>query len=155
MERAAQVHVEHRIEVFTRHFGKRGAPHVAGVVDQHVDPAERRFRGFDDRRAALGRGHRCRAGDGGTASSDDLVDDGGGGAGIGSGASRFAADVVDDDVRPARGQQQCVLAARPRPAPVMTATRPSTRSGSGKEQPVQIARGPPLLQQVVECVEAG
>src|SRR3546814_10159074 len=40
MERAHQMHVDDRLEVFMADVFERAIAHVAGVVDQHVDKTE-------------------------------------------------------------------------------------------------------------------
>ena len=110
MERAAQVHVEHRVEVLVGHLPQRCPPDVAGVVDQHVDATEALQRRVDDRLPALGGRHRVGAGDGFAAGRGDLATTSRGRAGVGTVAGQPAAGIVDHDLGAPRGQQQRVLA---------------------------------------------
>src|ERR687894_382050 len=83
----------------------------AGVVDEHVELAERLDRGADALLGAgpvadvVGVGHRLATG------GDDLVDHLLGGTGVTADAVHRAAEVVDHDARALCGEQQSVLAA--------------------------------------------
>ena len=57
MKCAAQVHIEHGIEVRLRHFLQGRCADVAGVVDEDVDPAEVVQCGLNNGVAALGGCH--------------------------------------------------------------------------------------------------
>ena len=97
----------------------------AGVVDQHVEVAERVDRRLDQALGALEVGDALAVGDGLAAGGDDLVDDLLRRRGVGAAAVHVAAEVVDHDLGPVAGQRQGVLPPDPRPAPVTMATRPS------------------------------
>ena len=79
------------------------------------------------------------------------------GSGIGSVAGQAAAGVVDDDLRPLRRQQEGIRAAQT-PAAAGDDGDPIVESQSGilrsEHEAVQVALVAPLLQQVVEGVEA-
>ncbi len=75
----------------------------AGVVDDDVDLAERVHGGLDDLGAIL---DRVVVGDGFTAGVLDLLDDGVRRRGPFARAVVLAAEVVDDHLRPARGEEQ-------------------------------------------------
>ena len=79
----------------------------AGVGDDDVDLAEGVDRGLDDRLAALGGVDAVRVGDGFAAGRLDLLDDlvGHLAAGLAF-AVAAAAEVVDDDLGAARGEEQ-------------------------------------------------
>src|SRR5581483_4081535 len=82
VECAAQVHVEHRVEVLVAQFFQRTAANVAGVVDQDVDATVVVQRGLHDCAAAFGGAHRVSTGDGLPACRADLADHLLGGPGV-------------------------------------------------------------------------
>ena len=102
------------LEVRHVHLGERLVAQHARVVDQNVDPPPVLFRARRHRQGLLEIPDVRRVGHGGSARGADLLDDR-------EGALRrraVAAEIVDDDLRAARGEPQRVTAAearRPRP----------------------------------------
>ena len=92
------------------HAGDERIPQDAGIVDQDVEPAELgdslQHNAF---RAAPGR-DVLGASDGGAAGGNDLFHHVARRAAVGAIAGVVAAEVVDDDLGPFPGEQQCVFA---------------------------------------------
>ncbi len=98
-----------RSQSASRHLVERDVAQDAGVVDDDVDAAARVDRGLDDLVAVL---DGVVVGDGLAAGGLDLLDDlVGGGRRALPVAGAAAAEVVDDDLGAARGEQQRVRAA--------------------------------------------
>ena len=85
--------------------------HDAGVVDEDVDPAEASNRRVDDGLTALNGRDVTGVGDRRSSGRCDFGDDGVGRLGVGANALNRAAEVVDDDGRPARREQKRVGAS--------------------------------------------
>ena len=112
MEGGLEVHVQHRVEQLRGHVVERLVAQDAGVADDDVDAAERLQGGVDDGLAALDGGHGAGVGHRLPAQARDLLDRPLGRAGRGAGAVGGPAEVVDDHLGAAGGQQQGVLAAQ-------------------------------------------
>jgi hypothetical protein len=107
------VDVEHRVDVGRRHVVKGAVADDAGVVDDDVDPAERRQGGVDDGLAAFGCGDRVGVGHGHAAGGLDLGDHLLGRPRRGALAVDAAPEIVDHDLGAPGGQQQGVGPAEP------------------------------------------
>ncbi len=117
MERAAQVDVQHRVEVLVAHLFQRCAAHVAGVVDEDVDAAVGSSAASMIALPPARGADRLGAGDGLTTGSNDLTHHVLGRTGIGAVTGEAAPWIVDDNLRPLRREQHGVRAASPRPRP--------------------------------------
>ena len=113
VERALQVHVDHRVEQRRVHVVEGLVAEDAGVVDHDVDAAERVERSLDDPGSALGRGDRVRVGDRDAAERLDLLGGGVRRAFGSAGAVDAAAEVVDHDLGAPRREEEGVLTAEP------------------------------------------
>ena len=113
MECAAQVDIQHRVEVLVTHFFQRCAAHDPGVVDEDVDAAVRIERRGDDRLAAGWGGDRVGADDSLTTGSNDLTHHIFRRTGVDAVTGEAAPWIVDDNLRPLRGEQHGVGAAEP------------------------------------------
>ena len=104
-----QVHRDDGIPLGLGHVDQYPVPQDAGVVDQHVQVTKGLDGGVDHALAALpvrdvvGVGHRLAT------HGFDLVNDLLRRSGVGPAAIDVAAEVVDHDLGPFRGQQQCML----------------------------------------------
>ena len=113
VEGAAQVNVDHGLEVVVGHLLQRRPANVSGVVNEDVDAAVVVQCRVDDRLAARRGRHRLGAGDGIAARRGDFAHHLVGGRGVGAVTGEAAAGIVDDDLRALRRQQQGVRAAQP------------------------------------------
>ena len=141
VERAAQLRVDHRVELRLGELGERRHAHLAGVVHHDVDGAERVERGVDDGRATLGRRDGVAVRDRLAAGGDDLGDD----------RRRPVVDVgasatpsvslmptprsLTSTCAPRAANRSAYSRPRLRPAPVTTTTFPSNRSSSRHRHP--------------------
>ena len=98
VEGAVHVHLDHRVEVFGGHREHHLVAQDAGVVDQHVEAAERIERGADDVLGSLEVGHAVVVGNGLAAALGDDVDDLVGRSLVGTLAGHGSAEIVDDDL---------------------------------------------------------
>ncbi len=120
-----QVHADDRVPLFLARGEEHAVADEAGVVDEHVEPAERVDRGLHEALRACPVGDVVGVRDGLAAERVDLVDD----VLRGPGArrrvpSRATPRSLTTTLAPSRAKRERVLAADPRPAPVMTTTRP-------------------------------
>ena len=105
------MHLDDGVEVLGRHREHHLVAQDAGVVHEHVEPAERVDRGADDVLGALEVGDAVVVGDGLAAALVDDVDDLVGGALVGAFAGDRAAEVVDDDLGAVVGEHDRFAAA--------------------------------------------
>ncbi|MCY1530002.1 hypothetical protein D9M68_651750 [compost metagenome] len=110
-EGAAQVDADHGVEILDVHVHERLVAQDAGVVDQHVEPAERGDRGLDQPLGTLPVGHVVGVGHGLAAHRADLGHHFLRGAVHGARAVGPGAQVVDDHLRALAREFQCVFAA--------------------------------------------
>ena len=110
VKRTAQVHIEDRVEIIGRHLLQRSPANDACVVHEDVQPAVVLERRFDDRPTARGRCHGLRACHRVTSGLRDLGDHVCGRRRVGAVAGQTPAGIVDDDLRPARREQQRIRA---------------------------------------------
>ncbi len=136
VERAAQLRVDHRVELRLGELGERRHAHLAGVVDDDVDGAERVERGVDDGAPTLGRRDGVAVRDRLAAGGDDLGDDRVGRR-IDAGASATPSVSLMPTPRsftstraPRAANSSAYSRPRLRPAPVTTTTLPSNRSSA-------------------------
>ena len=106
-----EVHIHQWTEPFLGHVVEIRIAHSACVVDENVDAAPGVDRGVDDRLAAFWRRNAVGVGDGFSAVVPDLLHGVVGGIAARAVAGDRAAEVVDDDARPASGEKQRVLPA--------------------------------------------
>ena len=111
-EGATQVHFHDLVPVFLAHLGEGDVAQDAGVVDQHVHAAKGILGDLHGLLGAFDGRDRLVAGDGLAAHGDDFVDDLVGRGFAGAFAAEAAAQVVDDHVGAARGEQQAVGTAQ-------------------------------------------
>ncbi len=97
---APQVDPDHVVPLVDVHLGEPAVAEVAGVVDQHVEVAERLDGGLHHPPAAVPVAHVVGAGHRLAARGPDLVDDG-----------RRPVDVVDHHPGPLAGEEEGVLPA--------------------------------------------
>ena len=110
-ERALEVDLDDRVPLLLGHVHEHAVAQDAGVVDEHVEAAERLDGGVDEALGALPVGDVVAVGDGLAAHRLDLVDDVLRRAGRLTRAVHLAAEVVHHDLGPVRRQHQRVLAA--------------------------------------------
>ena len=103
--------LDDRVPLVDGHVDQHPVPQDAGVVDQHVEPAERLDRGVDQPLGALPVGHVVAVGHGFAAGRPDLVDHLTGWAGGPAAAVDLGAQVVDHDLGPLPGELQGVAPA--------------------------------------------
>ena len=129
MERATQVHIEHRVEVLVAHLFQRAATDVARVVDQDVDAAVVLERGLDDRLAALAGRDRLGTRDG-FLLRPRLIAPTTCSAGPASTPwpARLPPESLTTTFAPRDASSSAYARPSPRPAPVTTATRSSNLS---------------------------
>ena len=108
--------------------------HQAGVVHDHVEPAERVDGGVDEPSGAVPVGHVVAVDDRLAAHRLDVGDDlGRRPRGRVARTVELGAEVVDDDAAPWRASSSAWLRPMPRPAPVTMTTRPSHIPGMGAD----------------------
>ncbi len=122
VERATQLRVDDRVELGLGELGERCHAHLTRVVDHDIDRAEGVERGLHDRGAALGGGDGPVVGDRSAAGRDDLSDHlvgrrRGRGVGHAVGVADAHPEVVDQDARTPRREEQRVLPAQVAPGP--------------------------------------
>ena len=110
-EVALEVHADHRVPLLLARREDHAVAQEAGVVDEHVEAAERVDRGVHQAAGALPVGDVVGVGDGLAARRDDLVDEELRGRAVGTGSLARDAEVVHDDARAFTREQACVLAA--------------------------------------------
>ena len=117
-------HLDDRVPVVLAHREEHAVTQDPRVVDHDVEAAEDVDGLADDALAPVPGGDVVGVGHGLPAGGDDLVDHLLGGPDVTAGAVTAAADVVDHDLRPVRGQEERVR-PMPRPEPVTMQMRPS------------------------------
>ena len=110
-EVALQVDADHRVPLVLAGGEHHAVAEEAGVVDQHVEPAERVDRGVHEPARAVPVGDVVGVGDGVAAGGHDLVDEELRGALVGAGAVARDAEIVHDDPGTFTRERQRVLAA--------------------------------------------
>ena len=119
VEHGGQVDLQRRVELLGRHvLDPRGRPGDAGIVDQHVEPAEMR---------------RVRASM--NASRSATWPASAAHAGMAAGGQRRLVDVGDEDPAAAEGETVGDDAADPAAPAVMATRRPVRSSGTGVVAP--------------------
>ena len=113
MEGAMLMHREDLVIVLLTIVLEPFGPEIAGIVDEDIEPAERRERGIHDRLAALRGGHALGAGHCLATRRHDLIDHGLSGAGVKAGTGDTAAIIVDHHFRAKLAEQQCIAASQP------------------------------------------
>ena len=125
-EGAAQVDLEHPVEVLVGEVEEGPIAQDAGVVHPDVDAAELGLGRPEDPVDPLAGGHGVVVRDGLAPLGLDLLHDAIGGLGGATAAVAVAAEVVHDDLRPGAASASAWARPMPAPAPVTTATLPSS-----------------------------
>ena len=117
IEGTLEVHVDHRIDHGRVHVVERLVPQDAGVVDQHVDPAEGVQGGLHDPLAAFRGRHAVAVGRRDATHGGDLLDHPVCGERRGTTAIQCGAGVVHQDAGPATSELEGMRAPEPATCP--------------------------------------
>jgi hypothetical protein len=113
---AHEVHINNRFKIGLTHFFERRTAHIAGVVDQRIDPAPGVDRSLDDSLAAFGCGNLCDAGNRLTTCRLNFTHDFSSDTGICITTGHTATRIVHHDTCAKTGKQQRIGTAQPAPA---------------------------------------
>ena len=114
-EVALQMDADDRVPLFLARREEHAVAHEAGVVDEHVEPAERVDRGLHERPRAAPVGDVARVCHGFAAERADLVDDLLRRSGVAARSIGRDTQVVDDDPRTLTGERERMLPTDPAP----------------------------------------